>query len=677
MTRTIILILAAMVTSSAAAQTIEWRVENRFRFYKPDTTISVEGVDFSAFGLHEKVFNALASDNGCPDGSCVSVFDVERRLSDQFAPSPDRDLADPRDGRGWAAMTIDNICWDGQKRRHSRCGDAYLVPKQHRVLVQLTEALRSQHGGAACTFSLGTSGGKTEKATTCDATDVLFEVPYPDGGQLTIALGDGSEVADDAIKVKDRLIVSFGDSFSSGEGNPDVPVALSLRDWTSYRQPGVKMLATRAVVDKNGDVNTGSVRNISRCDSSNSSGSWCWKPLIADTTFAGSSARWLQHNCHRSQYGNHFRVALQLALRRKQEAVTYLGYSCSGAQTGGDVRPGDEGILKRYKGVDRLTSKKTTCNKNCSNTLKKSQIELALRELCRKWKTSFSGNTGCDLKRPVDLVLLETGGNDAQFSSLVVKHMVKDSFNPFNFERAFLVRVLKVLRNGSLEKSTKIIDEQLSDVYAFLDTRLRRRLEIDDNRIVLTAYPNILTNQHNAACQSGTTGMDIYEGYQYWPDLAKSAELVRFIERLRTTMEQASKDLNWAFVDEHAYLSGSSNSFIGHGFCAKGADNKDEDFRIPRLEFVTGGAQWSTAASWKPPAHFPYASRHRWVRTPNDVYMAANAHMLSSRTQFPDKLNVIFASLRGGAFHPNAQGHAAIADAILNKIKAENLLAGN
>ena len=57
----------------------------------------------------------------------------------------------------------------------------------------------------------------------CDNA-VRLDIPYPAGARLTVEIG-GIEVAATTIIVNDLLVVGMGDSFGSGEGNPDIPVA--------------------------------------------------------------------------------------------------------------------------------------------------------------------------------------------------------------------------------------------------------------------------------------------------------------------------------------------------------------------------------------------------------------------------------------------------------------------
>jgi hypothetical protein len=65
-----------------------------------------------------------------------------------------------------------------------------------------------------------------------------------------------------------------------------------------------------------------------------------------------------------------------------------------------------------------------------------------------------------------------------------------------------------------------------------------------------------------------------------------------------------------------------------------------------------------------------YAPRGRWIRTANDSYFAAMTYPdgLPATLQPSDIHDAVWgvvSAVYGGAIHPTAQGHAAIADAVL------------
>ena len=76
-----------------------------------------------------------------------------------------------------------------------------------------------------------------------------------------------------------------------------------------------------------------------------------------------------------------------------------------------------------------------------------------------------------------------------------------------------------------------------------------------------------------------------------------------------------------------------------------------------------------------PPGEFrPYASRARWVRTANDSYLTAMTYpdglpLILQPSDLHDGIWAILAAVYGGAVHPTAEGHAAMADAALPAVR--------
>jgi hypothetical protein len=132
-------------------------------------------------------------------------------------------------------------------------------------------------------------------------------------------------------------------------------------------------------------------------------------------------------------------------------------------------------------------------------------------------------------------------------------------------------------------------------------------------------------------------------------------------ERLDAIMDDTSRQNGWTYVSSHR------QQFQGRGVCAGYTDNAftiADDLRLPR---------W-TGRKWEPynPADWQaYASRQRWFRTPNDAFMTGNFHVSASLIQKVLKLQslssfqLMLASTYSGAFHPTAEGQAAMADAVV------------
>ena len=113
--------------------------------------------------------------------------------------------------------------------------------------------------------------------------------------RLTISGPDAAGPFDQLIVVRDHLIVSLGDSYASGEGNPDV----------------------------------------------NRAGS--------------TPARWVDKRCHRSAYAGPAQAALALERADPHSSVTFLSFACSGATINrvyhsySDACPGDSPKNDTYK----------------------------------------------------------------------------------------------------------------------------------------------------------------------------------------------------------------------------------------------------------------------------------------------------------------------------------------
>jgi hypothetical protein len=77
----------------------------------------------------------------------------------------------------------------------------------------------------------------------------------------------------------------------------------------------------------------------------------------------------------------------------------------------------------------------------------------------------------------------------------------------------------------------------------------------------------------------------------------------------------------------------------------------------------------------RPGEYRPYASRARWVRTANDSYFTAMTYpeglpALLQPRDIHDAMWGIVSAVYGGAIHPTAEGHAAMADAVMPAARA-------
>ena len=190
----------------------------------------------------------------------------------------------------------------------------------------------------------------------------------------------------------------------------------------------------------------------------------------------------------------------------------------------------------------------------------------------------------------------------------------------------------------------------------------------ESDRILLAAYPSLaLLPDGRNVCPDGRAGMTVAPDFMLSESQAR--ESMAAGERLNAIMEDTSRQNGWTFIASHR------EKFQGRGMCSGYTDNAfsmADDLRMPR---------W-TGKKWEPfnPADWQaYVPRQRWFRTPNDAFMTGNFHVSESLLQRMMKLQslssfqLLLASTYSGAFHPTAEGQAAIADAVV--IEARRILA--
>jgi hypothetical protein len=264
-----------------------------------------------------------------------------------------------------------------------------------------------------------------------------------------------------------------------------------------------------------------------------------------------------------------------------------------------------------------------------------------------------------DISRKIDLLLVSIGGNDIGFARMLANAVLADKS---------LLRKLggwfgEV--HGQAEAAKQI--EALEERYKSLNRAVHNILHLpwnESDRVILTAYPGIaLLGDGSVTCPDGAAGMEVMPDFKF--SEAKVREGLWVADKLNRRMEESAEAQKWSFADAHRA------KFIGRGLCAGFTDNSfsvADDLRLPR----------KTAAGWQPynPADYrPYASRQRWFRTPNDAFLTGNFHVPPFLLQKVLKLEafsffqLLLASTYSGAFHPTAEGHAAIADAVVEKAR--------
>jgi hypothetical protein len=240
-------LFTSLAAGSSHAADLIWEVENPFRFFKASRS----------FALHEAAFSAVRSDPSGPLPADI-IWRTERALNDpdcKDASTPDRCAATAgkryqQSRLGWAAQTLGETCYESHarpRRYASMCerkyswGTAkedYVLPEAHTVVIRIaSEQLAGVSGDCVWAWQPRKAAGKGEtksetRRTPCADKLTIARVPYASdrnnsGISVAVKLPDGRELVEREVVVEDLFIVALGDSFASGESNPDRPVQFS------------------------------------------------------------------------------------------------------------------------------------------------------------------------------------------------------------------------------------------------------------------------------------------------------------------------------------------------------------------------------------------------------------------------------------------------------------------
>jgi hypothetical protein len=443
--------------------------------------------------------------------------------------------------------------------------------------------------------------------------------------------------------VRDLLIAGLGDSIAAGEGNPDRPIALDDGGFCFRRFLG----GTFSEYFRPGRAG---FRGNKACDPSLSTG----PAGNSAADWAKLNARWMNAACHRSLYGYQFRAALALAVENPHAAVTFLPLACSGATI-------DQGFLN----PQRIRECPNTGTCPSSSPAQLARLKEALT-LAHKHQSD----------RKLDLILLTIGANDIWFSSLV-GNVIVDAAT----ERTLFARSEMVI---SVDDSQRLLDKNVPPDFAKLRTALKPLAGGNLSRVVFVTYGHPALAASGQACPGGRAGFDIHPAFTADPGrLRDVADYVsrKFLPRIKSLATCQGNDCKDARTERMTFVDAHQDAFVAHGFCARGETDPQFDRECFSASGESFEADPAIAATDPLKCNFrardfrPYASRARWVRTANDSYFTAMTYPegLSASLQPADLHDATWgatSAVYGGAIHPTAEGHAAMADAALPAMRA-------
>ncbi|HET7253198.1 MAG TPA: hypothetical protein VFJ46_05480, partial [Xanthobacteraceae bacterium] len=677
-----------------------WEVESPFRFFKASRS----------FALHEAAFNAV---RGGPSGPLPAdiVWRTERALNDpdcRDASTPDRCAATA--GRryqqsrlGWAAQTLGDTCYESDRRprryavvceRKYSWGAAredYVLPEAHTVAIRIAPGLLAGvSGDCVWAWQPRRAGGKTEtKRTACTDKLTIARVPYAldrghSGVSVTVKLPDGRELSEPEVTVEDVFIAALGDSFASGESNPDRPVQFSaqremvydpalLREDLAAKAPAKSTAPGYGLASGDEQYNPKVLPRRLMDDEKAERFHKLSSPEFA-AAFEKASARWLSRDCHRSQYGYPFRVAIELALENRHRAVTLASFTCSGAEVtqglfldmdpreGADEIPGGKVRAQLDQLSDLLCrGPRSQSATYALPTYTHGSTQISRQNISKAWCPPALR------KRAIDVVLMSIGGNDVGFSALAAYSLTENM--------ADLAPVAGLTGHSSRfgPQVSRVYLDVLDERMKALKEALRDGFGVAPARVVQSSYEPIHFDETGGLCGGQPTlGMDVHPGLKvsrarlqetadFMRDLLRRLECIAGKNRAGCPADLATgAGTGFTLVTDHI------PEFVKRGLCARDPKRALADsiaMRMPRKP-----ANGDAFKPYSPAATLPYAHRWRLFRTPNDAFLAANTHR--EGTPLLDILQPAYAGLYSGAIHPTAEAHAIVADHVVRHVRA-------
>ncbi len=306
---------------------IDWRIEGRFRLIKDPQTGDALG-QVALFS--EEIRGGLK--NGDPqDDKALKCFN--KLENDEFKKTF------VKNGGHMSFSSMPETYYNQETALYKA---GYAHPKSWRIVLNATGIA----GGDTCAWY---KEGIPLEGKGNDNNCKEF-APGGDFGpdETTVELRVNNEARFyEKIKPRDLLVVGMGDSYASGEGNPDVK-----EGWFT-------------------------------------------------TLFSFTGAKWLDKKCHRSLFSWQSLVAARLALEDRHRSVTFVSYACSGAETRHLFRNKYQGVLPKIK---------IKVNENTSNALDY-QLTAVKRTLCSDNWDIAAGECKGSLRKPDLILLSTGGND--------------------------------------------------------------------------------------------------------------------------------------------------------------------------------------------------------------------------------------------------------------------------
>ncbi len=591
-----------------------------------------------------------------------------------------------------ALLPINQTWWDKTKGVYNNQG---LFNSAHNVLLKYEGATEGQ----ACQWSI--NGGSSGPAVPCEGSAIASQVGEDKPFTILVSI-DGApaqELKDQRISTK--LIIAVGDSFGSGEGNPDHAAITS-----TLPEQG------------SGKPNTTSVEGLS----------WFLAGNMSNRRFT-APADWWDTTCHRSFLSWQSLYALRTAVADDHLVVRFASFSCSGAEVydgffraqinppvnlgEGRVKKGwmrDGGnVLVAQTIKEEKRSGKTVFveDKSTKEVLNKSQLNAAIALLCdgntepglsKSFRPQLKGLRSSpyygefkydrcqgSLRQP-DELLTSFGGNDFGFSGVVMWGLVPaTAVGSVMSPRKVLATVGVTFFRGMLKvqepaPAGKMATKETKYVYSDLAWAFNSVLNTKPAVVKELVYPNPLPEKLTEVCSSrmsqGNESLSEFTNSRadkfvitkgWFKNFIyriedKDAKVITetFIKPLQKAQRDAIANVGWTTIESQ---KGFESPLGDRTMCAvtSACDKlngrcdvadlpgwrKPKNDKHPSLQPINNVTEWEAYAP----------TRMRGLRMSNDSVL----------TQARFKNGVIQDDWMNGSVHPVAQVHAGIADSVEGK----------
>lgn len=310
-----------------------------------------------------------------------------------------------------------------------------------------------------CSWTVQPAPVKAPRDGQCFTTAVIAR-----NTPTTVTVRRGAEVSTAVIDVDEIVVVAMGDSYSSGEGSPDMPAK-----YEGFDTPPRNNWFLAGGVPSRGKV---------------------------------VPAEWFDETCHRSLLSWPVLASLRLALEHPKAVVRLVNVTCSGAEfmDGLFVAQEKAPILGRTLASSRDGTGRRYVRSDTGRYLPQSQVNSVRGALCQTTMSELEDISTPDDKFiavaqrcmspnfPPDVLLLSAGGNDIRFSSAVLGVLMPSVARvPFTGPLLAGTRsVAGAIPPEKLAKNAKRMTETYSDYMRLVAWGAG----VEPSRTVVIAYPN-------------------------------------------------------------------------------------------------------------------------------------------------------------------------------------------